>query len=111
MYNDLIDREAACDEQEAHLSAYNAAFYELGLKWHWDSTTYQALLSCEDDESRIQRYIEAKHSHLLKAYDIDFLVRAIQAAKARCYDSLMACGARIAPGVDWAAMQVAEVGF
>lgn len=111
MRNDIIDGEIACDAEEIHLSAYNAAFYELGLRWHWDSTTYQALLSCTDDKGRIRRYIETRHPHLLNAYDIDFLAGAIHAAKMRCYDSLMACGARIAPAVDWAAMQAAEVGF
>jgi hypothetical protein len=109
--NDIIDREIARDAQEMHLSAYNAAFYELGLKWHWDMATYQTILSCADDKSRIRKYIETRHPHLLNAYDIDFLADAIHAAKTRCYESLMACGVRIAPTVDWAAMQTAEVGF
>ncbi len=26
-------------------SAFNAAFYELGLRWHWDDTTYEQLSS------------------------------------------------------------------
>jgi hypothetical protein len=111
MYNHLIERGGACDEEHVHLSAYNAAFYELGLKWHWDSTTYRTLLSCEDDDGRIRRYIEARHPHLLSAYDIDFLVRAIQEAKARCFDTLKGYGTRMVPDVDWAAMQTAEVGF
>jgi hypothetical protein len=108
--NDIADRGIECDAAEMHLSAYNAAFYELGLRWHWDAATYQAL-PCTDDKSRIRRYIETRHPHLLNAYDADFLADAIQAAKTRCYDSLMACGARIAPAVDWAAMQATEVGF
>jgi hypothetical protein len=101
----------ACDAEQMQLSAYNAAFYELGLRWHWDTATYQALLPCADDKSRIRTYIESRHPHLLNAYDVDFLAGAIQAAKTRCHESLTACGARIAPTVDWAAMQVAEVGF
>ena len=27
-----------------HRNAYNAAFYELGLGWHWDAATYDQLL-------------------------------------------------------------------
>jgi hypothetical protein len=109
--NDIIGKEMARDTEEIHLSAYNAAFYELGLKWHWDMETYQTILSGADDKIRIRKYIETRQPHLLNAYDIDFLADAIQAAKTRCYENLMACGSRIAPAVDWAAMQTAEVGF
>lgn len=108
MFNDMKNREIACNAEEMHLSAYNAAFYELGLRWHWDAATYRA---CANDMRGLRGYIESWHPHLLNAYDIDFLSDAIQAAKARCYDSLMAGSARVAPGVDWAAMQAAQVGF
>jgi predicted heme/steroid binding protein len=111
MFKDVNGREIACDADEIHLSAYNAAFYELGLKWHWDAQTYAALHGCGDHQSRLRKYIESRHPHLLNAYDIDFLAAAIESAKARCYDSLLACSSRIAPVVDWAAMQAAEVGF
>jgi hypothetical protein len=40
MMNDL-PRDV--DHQELERNAYNAAFYELGLRWHWDSQTYEAL--------------------------------------------------------------------
>ena len=30
---------------EIERNAYNAAFYELGFRWHWDSHTYYELLS------------------------------------------------------------------
>ena len=106
-----IDRRFATDAEQMQLSAYNAAFYELGLRWHWDAVTYQALSPCADDKSRIRTYIETMHPHLLTAYDVDSLAGTIQATKTRCYESLTACGARMAPAVDWAAMQVAEVGF
>ncbi|MEO8408861.1 MAG: hypothetical protein ABI476_10565 [Oxalobacteraceae bacterium] len=111
MSNDTIDRAIACDAKEIHLSAYNTAFYELGLRWYWDTASYQALLSCTDEKSGIRKYIETSHPHLLNAYDADFLVAMIHAEKTRCYGRLVACGARITPTVDWAAMQSAEVGF
>jgi hypothetical protein len=103
----VIDNDLAA----MHIGAYNAAFYELGLRWHWDAAIYQELLACADEKSRIRRYIETRHPHLLNAYDIDFLTCAIQAVKTRYFDNLTACGSRIAPAIDWAAMQAAEVGF
>lgn len=107
MFNDMKDREIACDAEEIHLYAYNAAFHELGLRWHWDSATYRA---CAHDMRGLRGYIERWHPHLLNAYDIDFLSEAIEAAKARCYATL-AGSARLAPSVDWAAMQAGQVGF
>ena len=40
MFNDL-PRELHQDDIERN--AYNAAFYELGLRWHWDCETFDAL--------------------------------------------------------------------
>jgi hypothetical protein len=94
---------------ELHLSAYNAAFYELGLRWHWDVATYRALQQTDCEKERIRNYLHAHQAHLLKAYDADFLVQAIQTAKERCYDNLVAGGAK-APKVDWAAMYAHEIG-
>ncbi|HUG22708.1 hypothetical protein [Piscinibacter sp.] len=59
--------------------AYNATFYELGLRWHWDGETYASLLRhSEEPEARIRHYIETRQPHLLKAYDADALAGVIQ---------------------------------
>lgn len=98
------------DAIECHLAAYNAAFYELGLSWHWDSDTFHALqsLSCERD--RIKSYLEAQQPHLLKVYDADFLINAIQTTKARCFETMTDNGAKKAATINWAEFQRAEVG-
>ena len=69
---------------EIERNAYNAAFYELGLRWHWDGPTYEALASDPCERSRVRGYLEAKQSHLLRAYEAEFLTDAILLAKARC---------------------------
>ncbi|WP_420991742.1 LysR family transcriptional regulator [Cupriavidus sp. 30B13] len=66
---------AAADD--AQLAAYNAAFTELGLRFRWDSEMYAWLCGIECEQSRIARYLEQYHAHLLKAYDADFLSRLI----------------------------------
>jgi hypothetical protein len=33
----------SADPAEIDRNAYNAAFYELGLRWHWDIDTYNEL--------------------------------------------------------------------
>lgn len=67
---------------DAHRHAYNAAFDELGLSWHWDAATYAGVRARGRDGLR--GYLEREHAHLLRAYEADFLVEAIESAKARC---------------------------
>lgn len=110
MVDTRIDSESAHDAVDIHRSAYNAAFYELGLKWHWDASTYKSILPQSQENDRIRDYLETHQPHLLKAYEADFLIDAIQTTKVRCYDALTACGSRIASHVDWAEIQKAEVG-
>lgn len=75
--NDLLD-----DHQlECERRAYNLAFEELGLNWHWDPVTYACLSST--GRMALRTYIEREHAHLLRAYDADFLVNAIEGAKSR----------------------------
>lgn len=63
---------------EVERSAYNAAFYELGLGWHWSADTFASLLAFGDASERIRHYIEQQHPHLLRAYDAEFLASAIE---------------------------------
>ena len=81
MLADLIDRI-----EETHRHAYNAAFEELGLPWHWDPVTYARLQAHGANGARA--YLETEHAHLLRAYDADFLVNAIETAKARCFTGM-----------------------
>jgi hypothetical protein len=74
-------------ETEAHRQAYNAAFEELGLSWHWDRVTYACLPAHGPDGLRA--YLENEHAHLLRAYEADFLVNAIETAKGRCYEVMV----------------------
>lgn len=65
---------------EAQRNAYNGAFEELDLPWHWDAATYERLLG---HGCGVRRYLETERPHLLRAYDPEFLVAAVEAAKAR----------------------------
>lgn len=100
---------AAFDSADYHRDAYNAAFYELGLKWHWDQSVYQDVPSAGQERERVLGYLKAHQLHLLTAYDAEFLVDAIETTKARCYDALLQCGGTRRE-VNWAEIQQAQVG-
>ena len=83
--HDLMAGESIND---AHRHAYNAAFDELGLSWHWDSATFACVRAQGRDGLRT--YLEREHAHLLRAYEPDFLINAIEAAKVRCQAAVAA---------------------
>ncbi|MFI5446393.1 hypothetical protein [Polaromonas sp. UC242_47] len=83
MLNALLGQTA-----EAHRHAYNAAFEELGLTWYWDAATYARLQAHGRNAVRV--YLETEQAHLLRAYEADFLIDAIEAAQLRCHTSTVA---------------------
>ena len=102
MMNDLPPQFT---HEEIQRNAYNAAFYELGLRWHWDSETYVELQRHSAEPGvRIRHYLETRHPHLLKAYDADFLAAAIE----RCKSSERPCAPQ--RHFDWAQAALSQVG-
>ena len=53
-------------QQAQPYERYALAFEELELDWHWDG------------QEPLRAYIEREHPYLLRMYDADFLVRAIE---------------------------------
>ena len=74
---------AASAGQDLERNAFNLAFSELDLGWHWDEKTYSELQSFPAEVDRLRAYLQSRHGYLLKAYDVDFLVDAIRMTKAR----------------------------
>ncbi len=71
------------DLEASERDAFNAAFRELGLRWHWGPELFHSLKRAGDDAARVRNYLEQHEPHLLRAYDATFLVDAICAAKSR----------------------------
>lgn len=99
------------DAAEVERGAFNAAFYELGLHLYWDKNTYQALAANPSERARVLDYLQGVQSHLLRAYDAEFLADAVIRAKQHCKQSLTASAPRAAPEFDWTETQRGEVGF
>ncbi|MFM0200847.1 hypothetical protein PQR53_13345 [Paraburkholderia fungorum] len=77
---------------DAHLSAFNAAFSDLGLRFRWDQATLDVLKEFTSEAARITAYIERFHAHLHSAYDAEFLAQMILSKKARYYNEFAATG-------------------
>ena len=107
-----IDTNFTGEAGDRELDAYNAAFYELGLRWHWDSATYEALLSQGGDgPARVRHYLQSQQPHLLRAYDADFLVAMIEqkaAAKRVAADAQQ--GGTASRFFDWSQARGCELG-
>ena len=108
----LSPRRIDCpSETEVERSAFNAAFYELGLPWHWDGATYERLAAEPCERERVRRYIAQAQSHLLSAYDADFLADAVLQAKGRCLRALERCAPEAVPRFNWADARWGQVGI
>ena len=100
----------ASDAEEVERNAYNAAFHALGLRWYWDADTYSELQSIADARERVRMYLRTRQTHLLAAYDADFLVNAIEAKKADCRQAEDCSGRAASRYFNWAEARAGEVG-
>jgi hypothetical protein len=64
-------------QQPARTATYHAAIDELGLEWQWDPATYG------HGADGLRAYLQKEQAHLLRVYDADFLVHAVESTLAR----------------------------
>jgi HAD superfamily hydrolase (TIGR01509 family) len=95
-----VDGTLADTERDGHRPAFNAAFAELGLTWHWDEALYGELLEVTGGKERIRRYAERFDADFLAQADADARIAALHAAKTRHYLALLEGGGiPLRPGV------------
>ena len=75
-----LDGTIANTELEAHLPAFNFAFNDFNLNWHWDISTYIDLLKINGGKNRILYY-----SKKIKNYMNDQLLKQIHERKQHYY--------------------------
>jgi hypothetical protein len=108
-----FDTPMAYEVTDLRRHSYNAAFYELGLRWHWDEATFRELMAIEDCEARVLHYMRQHQPHMLAAYDCGFLCRAIEEARMGALQNLTGNGQnpQHAAQFDWTEFQRATVGI
>ncbi len=89
----LFDVDGTLAEtEELHRQAFNQAFGERGLDWHWDRDLYRELLSVTGGKERIRHYLERFHPEVLQDPVIDHLIRELHARKTAIYTERAARG-------------------
>jgi beta-phosphoglucomutase-like phosphatase (HAD superfamily) len=95
-----VDGTLAETERDGHRPAFNAAFQDAGLPWHWDVGTYGELLSVTGGKERMRHFAERHDPDFLRRPDADQAIRTLHADKTRHYLSLLeAGGIPLRPGV------------
>jgi HAD superfamily hydrolase (TIGR01509 family) len=80
------------DTEELHRQAFNRAFAESRLDWHWDVRLYGELLLVTGGKERITSYIDQVRLPPTERRCLQELVSEIHRAKTRIYGELIASG-------------------
>lgn len=95
-----VDGTLADTERDGHRRAFNQAFCEAGLDWHWDAALYGKLLAVTGGKERMSHYVDHYRAGDEKPRDFDQRVVGLHKAKTRHYTALAARGAiPLRPGV------------
>ena len=95
-----VDGTLAETERDGHRVAFNQAFAEAGLDWHWDERLYGELLKVTGGKERIACYATQSAPAFLAQPDADRRIAMLHARKNSVYAELVARGAvTLRPGV------------
>ncbi len=95
-----VDGTLADTERDGHRPAFNAAFDEAALAWHWDAGLYGELLAVTGGKERMRFYAERYDPAFLARPDADEAIRRLHAAKTRHYVAMLEAGRiPLRPGV------------
>lgn len=97
----LFDMDGTVAEtEECHRRAFNAAFAERGLDWHWSREEYSELLRVTGGKERIRRFLADEQPSLLATPDVDAFICGLHRDKTRHYVEAVTGGhVELRPGV------------
>lgn len=96
-----VDGTLADTERDGHRVAFNRAFDEFGLDWHWSIETYGELLSVTGGKERMRHYADNYLEAERWPDNFDTLIPELHKAKTRHYTELLSTGAiPLRPGVE-----------
>jgi len=90
------------DTESAHRAAFNHAFAELGMDWHWDEPLYTELLDISGGKERLLHYWRLAHPDIraLDGQAVQDTLNRIHELKTAAYEKAVQDGAvALRPGV------------
>lgn len=95
-----VDGTLADTERDGHRLAFNAAFRDAGLPWHWDVPLYGELLAVTGGKERMLHYARRHAPDLAAKPDFDNFLRKLHVLKTEHYVQLVHAGRiPLRPGV------------
>lgn len=95
-----VDGTLAETERDGHRVAFNRAFSDVGLDWHWSSSLYGELLAVSGGKERLRYYLERDRPDFDPPGSLDDWIVAVHKRKNHYYQELLADGAiPLRPGV------------
>lgn len=86
------------ETEEAHREAFNTAFAEAGLDWHWDRALYKELLRVTGGKERIRAFDSSRNGASSRLSDHE--IAELHQAKTRLYaDLINNGGCSLRPGI------------
>jgi len=97
----LFDVDGTLAEtEEIHRKAFNTAFQQAGLDWHWSQEMYAGLLAVTGGKERIRYFLDTCLPGFEAPMDMDEYIAALHAAKTDIYTRTIASGEVVMrPGV------------
>lgn len=96
-----VDGTLAETERDGHRVAFNRAFEEAGLPWHWDVSTYGELLKVTGGKERLLHWWRGLDAEAAASPEAAARIAQLHAAKTVHYAALVQQGAvALRPGVE-----------
>ncbi len=107
-----VDGTLAETEDEGHRVAFNRAFQEAGLPWHWDRALYEQLLAVTGGKERMRAWWRCVDPAAAEGPGADATIRRLHELKTTHYLTLLDRGAvTLRPGVERLLMQARTRGL
>ncbi|VAW66171.1 Xylulose-1,5-bisphosphate phosphatase CbbY, converts this Rubisco inhibiting byproduct to xylulose-5P [hydrothermal vent metagenome] len=95
-----VDGTLADTERDGHRVAFNRAFKQAGLDWHWSVELYAELLAVTGGKERMAYYLEKFNTRFTRNNNTPQLIRELHASKTAFYTELLSTGTiPLRPGV------------
>ncbi|HHI94158.1 MAG TPA: HAD family hydrolase [Gammaproteobacteria bacterium] len=87
-----VDGTLADTERDGHLVAFNRAFADAGLDWHWSSELYGELLAVTGGKERLRFYLDEYNTGFKRPDNLDDFIKQLHVAKTEHYVNILAEG-------------------